>query len=157
MQQNRVNSTLRACTAELCTVVTVALLLQGCYCVRFQYASFEDQSDFHIVERSIRFPNSQIYTFPPVTTRYEVARSLYRLEVRTAYPLFLDFKAFDWEGNALEIAAQDGSWRTRRPVPFEKSAATVAFDVSREGKKIGSETVHYEIGTRRFVCDLAWE
>lgn len=137
----------------LSTAFVLLTAVSACDCYRhYEYVSFEGQPDFHVVERTF-WPRG--WTLWPVPNTYVMERPQYRIELSLSNVL-LGFspsrsmiEAFDLEGEHLEISRFLHAPR----MPEVTEEGNLSFDVLRDGEKIGSETLHYEIRSRPFACE----
>lgn len=137
-------------------MLPLLVTITGCYCFRYEYVSFEDQADFVVTEETTRPMGGAARVFPSVPTHYTVKRVNYVLYVSTGgdpYPI-LEIRAFDTANNPLEISGSDMASRFGPRIPKGIESGAWAFDVFRDGPKVGRESFHYEIRSRDIACDL---
>jgi len=69
-----------------------------------------------------------------------------------AFPV-VDFKAFDFAGKPLEISAPDQKWTYSQAAAETKGQGQVSFEVLRDGERIASENLTFEVRSRSIACE----
>jgi hypothetical protein len=135
------------------------LLSSGCYCHRYDYASFAAVPDIQVVGWTLNVREYGSWVPWPVPRSYKLARSDYSITIATILPGHISpdarIRAADSNGIALSIAAAGEVWQNgwSPEIRADSGSGEVSFQVLRGSEVIGNEALRYEIRTRPFACE----